>query len=329
MARTKAPKAPKAGKNAAAEAKQKIKDSVFTHIFKEPEYLLELYQALHREDKTATEKDLKIVTIENVLVDQWYNDLGFLVRDILIVLVECQSIWALNIALRLFIYLANTYVQYITENHLNIHSRTKLVLPKPELYVIYTGERRKDMPEEISLADEFFGGDKRVMDVKIKVIYDGEKGDIINQYYTFTQVLKEQIGKYGRTRKAVKETIRICEERNVLKKFFQSREKEVQDIMTTLFSQESAVDAAVYESRQEGILEGRQKGILEGRQKGILEGRQKGILEGCQKRSAEIAYKLYKRGLSVKEIAETVEIPIKELEKWIKEAEKQEREHLN
>jgi len=295
-------KSPKSGKNVAeAAAKQKIKDSVFTHIFKEPEYLLELYQALHREDKTATEKDLKIVTIENVLVDQWYNDLGFLVRDVLIVLVECQSIWALNIALRLFIYLANTYVQYITENHLNIHSRTKLVLPKPELYVIYTGERKKDMPEEISLADEFFGGDKRVMDVKVKVIYDGEKGDIINQYCAFTQIVKEQIGKYGRTRKAVVETIRICEERNVLKKFFESREKEVRDIMTTLFSQESAVDAMLYERDQES----RRKG------------------------HAEIAYKLYKNGLSIKQIAKATEIPIKELEKWIKEAEKQEKEYLN
>jgi len=143
------------------------------------------------------------------------------------------------------------------------------------------------------------------MDVKVKVIYDGEKGDIINQYCAFTQIVKEQIGKYGRTRKAVIETIRICEEKNVLKKFFESREKEVKDIMTTLFSQESAVDAMLYEREQESRREGRQEGQVES------------------------AYKFYKSGLSIENIAKILEIPVKELEKWMKEAEKQEREHLN
>ncbi len=87
-------------------------------------------------------------------------------------------------------------------------------MPKPELYAIYIGERGTK-PEGITLADEFFGGDKTFLDVRVKVIYDSGKGDIINQYATFTKVYNKQAGRYDRTRQAVLETIRICKDPNV------------------------------------------------------------------------------------------------------------------
>ncbi len=46
-------------------AKHKVKDSVFTNIFKDKKYLFRLYKALHPEDTNATEEQLKYVTIEN------------------------------------------------------------------------------------------------------------------------------------------------------------------------------------------------------------------------------------------------------------------------
>ncbi len=281
--------------------KHRVKDSVFTHLFKEPKYLLELYQSLHPEDQTVTKEDLEIVTIENILVDQWYNDLGFLVRGILIVLVECQSIWSLNIVMRLFLYLSQTYQEYITKNQLNIHSRKKVVLPKPELYVIYTGEHIKEIPEEISLAEEFFGGDKSVVEVKARVICDGEEGDIINQYSTFTKVLQEQIKRYGWTRDAIIETIHICKNKDVLKEFLMGREKEVVDIMTMLFDQEYAAQVWGHELKEQGRQEG----------------------------NMETAYKFYKGGISVENISNLLNISIKDLKEWFNRIEKQEKEHLN
>ena len=41
-------------------AKYTIKDSVFSDLFKIKKYLLQLYRALHPEDKTATESELLI-----------------------------------------------------------------------------------------------------------------------------------------------------------------------------------------------------------------------------------------------------------------------------
>ena len=45
----------------------------------------------------------------------------------------------------------------------------------------------------IYLTKEFFGGSECSVEVKVKIIYDGEKGDIINQYVTFTRIYNEQI----------------------------------------------------------------------------------------------------------------------------------------
>ena len=58
-----------------------------------------------------------------------------------------------------------------------------------------------------------------------------------------SHVLDDQIQKYGRNKTAVEETIRLCKNEGVLKEYLESREKEVIDIMITLFGQEYAVEA--------------------------------------------------------------------------------------
>ena len=75
--------------------------------------------------------------------------------------------------------------------------------------MIYTGNR-KNRPQQMTLSEEFFQGEKTAVEVAINVIYDGKEGDIINQYVTFTKILNEQIRLYGRTKEAILETIRIC-----------------------------------------------------------------------------------------------------------------------
>ena len=216
--------------------KRTVKDSVFTNLFADPKYLIKLYRALHPEDKKTEEKDIENVTIKNILTDQQYNDLGFRIGNTVLLLLEAQSTWTVNIIIRIMMYLMQTYNDYCTENGLDLYGSKKVELPKPELYVIFTGER-KDLPEYISLKDEFWDGDA-VVDAKVKVIYDGQPGDIINQYVTFTRVANDQMNKYGRTQKAAEETIRICINEDVLADYLKEKEVEVLDIMTALFDEE-------------------------------------------------------------------------------------------
>ncbi len=110
-------------------------------------------------------------------------------------------------------------------------------MPKPELYVIFTGNKGRK-PDKISLSKEFFEGADIDIEVKAKVIYESDTDDIINQYIIFCKVFNEQTKKHGMTQKAVTETIRICKDRNVLKEYLLEREKEVVTIMMSLFDDE-------------------------------------------------------------------------------------------
>ena len=71
-------------------AKYTIKDSVFSDLFKMKKYLLQLYQALHPEDTTATEDELTDITLRNVLTDNLYNDLGFSYGEKIFILTAFQ-----------------------------------------------------------------------------------------------------------------------------------------------------------------------------------------------------------------------------------------------
>ena len=216
-----------------------IKDSVFCNLFGQPEYLYQLYQALHPEDVEMEPEDLTIITLSRVLTRVMYNDLGFVAGNRLIILVEAQSTWTENIVVRFLMYLGETYHRYIEKNNLDIYSERNVELPKPELYVIYTGDR-KERPEKLSLKRNFFGMEDCCVEVEATVIYDSKAGDILNQYITFCNVFDTQKRLYsGDMRRAVLETIRICREKDVLDAYLANEEAAV--IMFEIGDQEKAL----------------------------------------------------------------------------------------
>ena len=218
-------------------AKYTIKDSVFSDLFQDKKYLFQLYQTLHPEDREAKIDDIKNITIKNVLIDGIYNDLGFQMRDQLIILVEAQSTWSSNIIIRSLLYLAYSYKEYCERTGQSLYSSAKVKLPIPELYVIYTGERR-NKPEKITFSNEFFEGADVALEVKVRMIYENNSKDIINQYILFCKIYNINMRKYGRSKTAVTETIRICKDKNILKEYLKSREKEVISIMMPIFDDE-------------------------------------------------------------------------------------------
>ena len=254
-----------------AEMRYTIKDSVFTYVFKQPEYARELYLALHPEDTDVTEADCKLVTLENVLTTGQYNDVGIQVRDTLILLIEAQSLFSVNIVLRIFLYLAATYKEYVEEHKLNLYGTAAVKIPRPELYVVYTGNR-EDVPEVLYLSDLYEGNGSA--EIKVKVLRGNGTGDIVDQYVRFCKIADEERKRHGRNEKAIEETLRRCIEENVLAPFLATRQKEVAEIMVTLFDQEKVMEIHDYHiaeaARRDGILEGRVEGRAEGRTEGTL-----------------------------------------------------------
>ena len=241
-----------------AEMKRSVKDSVFTYLLKQPEYTRQLYLALHPEDTDVKESDFKLVTLENVLTTGFYNDLGIQVRNRLILLVEAQSTFSVNIALRMLLYLAGTYKEYIEEQKLDLYGSHPVEIPRPELYVVYTGDR-KEIPEALHLSGLYQGAGSA--EVEVKVLRDDGTGDILDQYVRFCKIADEQREKYGLTQQAIDETIRICIAENVLAPFLVSRQKEVLEIMVTLFDQEKIAEIHDYNVAKAARQEGREEGI--------------------------------------------------------------------
>ncbi len=229
--------------------KRKIKDSVFTNLFQDKKYLLQLYQALHPEDCNVVEEDIKDITIKHILVNADYNDLGFSVSGRLVILVESQSTWTLNIIIRALMYLTQTYHDFFKRTKQNLYSSKKVDMPKPELYLIFTGTKPNTPPDTISLSKDFFDGEKIAADAEVKVLYQEDEDNIIGQYIIFCKVYNEQRKKHGQAKKAVTETIRICKNRNVLKEYLESKEQEVVDIMMTLFDDNEIWEACAEDIR--------------------------------------------------------------------------------
>ena len=245
-------------------AKRTAKNSVFLDLFQNKNYLFKLYKTLHPEDTTATEDSLTDVTIENVLTDNLYNDLGFIVKNKLLILIEAQSTWTMNILVRVFLYLAQSYHEYFRRTSQNYYKSRKVKMPKPELYVIFTGNKGKK-PDKISLSKEFFEGADIDIEVKAKVIYESDTDDIINQYIIFCKVFSGQTKQHGMTRKAVTDPIRICWDRNILREYLEQREKEVVTIMMSLFDEEQIIKSFIKSERHDEARETAERMIKMGK----------------------------------------------------------------
>ena len=226
------------------KVKQNVKDSVFVKLFGEKKYLLQLYRELHPEDTEVTEKDIKTQSLQTTFVNTLYNDLGFTVEkngvSRFVILVEAQSVWNNNMTMRIFIYLGATYYQYLNEQNIELTEKKKVTLPAPELYLVYTGDDRKNIPEKLELRDQMFEG-KGMLDMTVKVIHS--PGDtIIGQYIAFCKVFNEQVKLYGNKEKAIEETIRICLEKGILEEFILKHRQEVMSMLATFFDEESQRD---------------------------------------------------------------------------------------
>ena len=176
-------------------------------------------------------------------------------------------------------------------------------MPKPELYVIYTGDKGNHSAV-LSLKDEFFPDMDCCIDARVKMIYLQDSDDIIDQYIGFCRVCNEQVALHGRTLKAAKEIIRICRNRNLLKEYLSERETEVEEIMLTLFDQEH-----VWNIERNNI-----------RAAALAQGLNEGINLGVMQNKTQTVLKMFRRNMPVEDIADISELSIDKVKEILKTA---------
>ena len=145
---------------------RKYKDSLFRKLFNNKNALADLYESL----KPGVEVDVQkmdIITLDNALTNDYYNDIGFMYDNRLIVLVEEQSTVCLNMPLRMLIYLTHTYEEYIKEHNLKVHGVSLQKLPTPEFYVISTTPCKQKV---LQLSDAFLQKGKPFIELTVPII---------------------------------------------------------------------------------------------------------------------------------------------------------------
>ena len=252
---------------------QKAKDSVFINLFSYPENQLLLYRELFPEDKTITSADLELFTVERILTNHPYNDLGLLARRKLIVLAEAQTKWSVNIIYRLAEYYFQSMEDFIYKTGMNVHKVAKIDLLDVEAFVIYPGTDKIES-DVISLRDVFFGGNPSKPDFKARIIHGDYKGGIIEEYMNFCRVYDAQrdIHKSDlEPQKWIGKTVDICIEKNYLRKYLKEHRAEVEKIMFDMYNPEYVKEreqlSKLYE---EDIATAREFGVEEAKIKDFL-----------------------------------------------------------
>ena len=188
-----------------------------------------------------------------------------------ILLVEAQSTWCPNMALRALLYLAETFREYVLNTKQSYYDSSRIVkLPKPELYVLYTGEDRHE-EHVLSMAETFWGGDDSFLDVKVKVLHGDGSEAVLSQYTEFTRIYRKYKALYGPTKEAVLATIEECIQRGILKEYFENKRSEAVGIMMALFDRDliqemhdnSISERVREECREEYTAEGRADATFE------------------------------------------------------------------
>ena len=245
-----------------------LKDSLFIDLFSDKMRLIQLYKSLIDDDRQINQDDIEILTIQNIILRGIYNDLGFRVKDEIIILMEAQTTYTTNIVLRILFYLSETLKNYIIDSSENknlneLYNTKPRIIPKIKLFVVYTGDKMMQ-DHDLHLKDVMVENDIiSDIDMKVRVLCTGNKKSILGQYILFTRVYSKQKKECKDIETAVKNTIEICMNEEILKEYLSIKKTEVQDMVNEYMKQETAFKIFMDDQRQTGLREGEEKGKID------------------------------------------------------------------
>jgi len=259
------------------DTNKKFKDTVFTTLFGSPDILRELYCAL--EGVTLPpDVPISIATLENVLVMDKYNDIAFRVGEKLIVLIEHQSTINPNMALRLLMYISETYKRSIKGKDLFLSK--PIPIPWPEFYVLYNGIEPYPDNSIVKLSDLFKKPEdlglpvktRPLLELEVKVINinEGRNEEIVSKcrdlsdYTMFIAKARSIWLETGDLREGIIEAVKFCQKHGILKKFLESYASEVINMLYDEWNLDDALFYAREEGREEERLEIARNALTEG-----------------------------------------------------------------
>ena len=271
-----------------------LKDSLFIDLFSDKMRLIQLYKSLIDDERQINQDDIEILTIQNIILRGIYNDLGFRVKDEIIILMEAQTTYTTNIVLRILFYLSETLKNYIIDSSENknlneLYNTKPRIIPKIKLFVVYTGDKMMQ-DHDLHLKDVMVENDIiSDIDMKVRVLCTGNKKSILGQYILFTQIYSKQKKECKDIETAVKNTIEICMNDEILKEYLDYRKMEVQEMITAFTTQEEAFESFLKDEVRAGEKRGRKEGREEGKIDALIKFFKNGIGLDVISKSLEIS----------------------------------------
>ena len=271
------------------KANRKLKDSVFTALFENPDLLRDLYCALEGVS-LPPDVPVSINTLENVLYMDLYNDISFEIGGKLVVLIEHQSTINPNMALRLLFYITRLLEKRVKNR--TLYSKKNLSIPWPEFFVLYNGTDPYPDSSILRLSDLFErpqdlglpGKSHPLLELEVKFfnINRGKNAAIVSRckeladYSEFVAKTRSFFKELDNNEEAIKEAVKYCQKHGILYEFLKTHGSEVFNMILEEWNIDDAREVWREEAREEGLEEGLEKGHKKGHKEGLEEGHKEG-----------------------------------------------------
>ena len=284
------------------------KSTIFIMIFEDKKNLLELYNAIsgkHYEDPEL----LEINTLENAIYMTVKNDVSFII-DARLSLYEHQSTYSPNLPLRFLLYIASEYSGMTADE--NLYGTRTVLIPPPKFVIFYNGEQEQPERKVLKLSDMYQesgaaegGEDAEPVSLELRALMlNINKGHneklkeackTLKDYAEYT----DRVRKYSKEmalEEAVERAITECIQEGILREFLLKNRAEAKMMSIFEYDQEKHMR----QEREQAYEEGWNAGQKVGEEAGKELGREELLYDMIQKKR--------KKGQSVPEIAEALEL---------------------
>ena len=251
--------------NLAPTAQRNYKDTLFRMIFKDPEALLSLYNAVNDTEYTDPGA-LQVVTLENAIYMNMKNDLAFII-DCRMSLYEQQASVNPNMPLRNLIYVAKEYQRMV--NQKSLYSSQTVKIPTPYFVVFYNGREEQPERREMRLSEAYeVKVEEPALELKVVQlnICKGHneklmrKCPLLLEYATYVNLVQEKSAEMELD-DAVEEAVSQCIKDGILADFLLKNRSEAIAVSIFEYDEEKELALLREAEREAGVQQGIQYGI--------------------------------------------------------------------